>query len=337
LLAQHDKSQVEVFAYAQVAVPDAMTQRFHSYIDGWRNIVPLSDAQAADLIRKDQIDILVDLAMHSAHNRLLVFARRPAPVQVTNMAYPGTTGLHTIDYRISDPYLDPPGAGDANYSEQTLRLPETFWCDGEMQPDIEVGPLPAEAAGHVTFGCLNNFCKINQQVLTLWAKVLDSVSASRLIMLAPTGDARRWVHELFEKLGITAQRVEFVSHQPRRLYLQTYHRIDIGLDTFPYNGHATSLDSFWMGVPVVTRVGPTVVGRAGWSQLSNLNLPELAAQDDDQFVKIAAKLSADLPRLSALRSNLRAHMQSSPLMNAPKFARNLEAAYRQIWQTWSRQ
>jgi predicted O-linked N-acetylglucosamine transferase (SPINDLY family) len=334
LLAQHDKSQVEVFAYAQITVPDAMTQRLRSCIDGWRNIVALSDAQVADLIRQDQIDILVDLAMHSAQNRLLVFARKPAPVQVTNMAYPGTTGLQAIDYRISDPYLDPPGRSDANYSEQTVRLPDTFWCDGEMQRDIEVGPLAADAAGHVTFGCLNNFCKINEQVLQLWARVMNRISGSQLIMLAPAGDARQWVHEVFEKLGVTAQRVEFVSHQPRRLYLQTYHRIDIGLDTFPYNGHATSLDSFWMGVAVVTRVGRTVVGRAGWSQLSNLNLCELAAQDDDQFVSIAAELAADRPRLSALRLNLRARMQASALMDAPKFARNVEAAYRRMWRTW---
>ncbi len=222
----------------------------------------------------------------------------PLPVQVAWLAYPGTTGITAIDYRLSDPYLDPPGTSNADYTEQTIRLPDTFWCYGPHETDIQVSPSPADSTGHVTFGCLNNFCKINSHVLSLWAKVLNRVPDSRLILLAPPGDTRSAVSDFLQKLGITPQRVEFVTLQPRKLYLQIYHRIDIGLDTFPYNGHTTSLDSFWMGVPVVTKVGRTVVGRAGWSQLSNLNLTDLAAQDDEHFVSIATELARNRPRLS---------------------------------------
>jgi protein O-GlcNAc transferase len=334
LLANHDKRQFEVFAYAHVAVPDAMTARLRSCVDHWRNTVGLSDSQTCDLIRADQIDVLVDLTMHMAHSRLMIFARKPAPVQVTYMAYPGTTGLETIDYRITDPYLDPPGSGDGDYSEQGVRLPNTFWCYGDVEEDIAAGPLPAVSAGFVTFGCLNNFCKVNEQVLSLWSRVMKRVSDSRLLLLAPVGRARRTQMEVLERLGVKPERVEFVAPQPHRQYLRTYQRIDIGLDTFPYNGHTTSLDSFWMGVPVVTKVGRTAVGRAGWSQLSNLNLTELAAEDDDQFVSIASELAGDRPRLSALRLNLRSRMRASALMDGARFARNMEAAYRQMWRTW---
>jgi predicted O-linked N-acetylglucosamine transferase (SPINDLY family) len=334
LLANHDKSQFELFAYSHVVVPDAMTGRLRSYVDHWRNTVGLSDIQTCDLIRGDQIDVLVDLTMHMSHSRLMVFARKPAPVQVAYLAYPGTSGLATIDYRITDPYLDPPGSGDSDYSEQSVRLPETYWCYGEGEEDIEAGPLPADSAGYVTFGCLNNFCKINERVLSLWATVMSSVSNSRLLLLAPVSDARPTVRERLERLGVKAERVEFVAPVPHRQYLRNYQRIDIGLDTFPYNGHTTSLDSFWMGVPVVTRVGRTAVGRAGRSQLSNLNLTELAADDDDQFVSIASELAGDRPRLSALRLNLRERMRASALMDGGRFARNMEAAYRQMWRTW---
>jgi protein O-GlcNAc transferase len=334
LLSRHDHEQFEVVCYANVARPDGITRRIRDCVDRWHGIAGRSDAEVADQVRADQIDILVDLTMHMSNGRPLLLARKPAPVQVAYLAYPGTTGLAAIDYRLTDPYLDPPDASDDDYAEKSLRLPETFWCYDPLTDEPSPGSLPAVAAGQVTFGCLNNFCKVNAQTIALWARVLKAVAASRLLLLSARGEHRDVVVEQFGQARIDPSRIEFVEYQPRQQYLETYRQIDLGLDTIPYNGHTTSLDSLWMGVPVVTRVGRTVVGRAGWSQLSNLGLPELATWSDDDFVMIAERLAGDLPRLAQLRATLRTRMQHSPLMDASRFARHVESAYRLMWREW---
>jgi len=334
LLREHDHGQVEIFCYANVIRADGLTEQLRQYADVWRSIIGMSDSQAADLIRQDRIDILVDLALHTGNNRLSVFAHKPAPVQVTFAGYPGSTGLDTIDYRLTDPHLDPPGLNDHFYSENSIRLPHSFWCYESLVTDLAVNPLPAQTDGQVTFGCLNNFCKVNEQVLRLWAQVLKTVDQSRLIVLCPEGSHRQRLLELLQREGISPDRIELIAGRPRHQYLELYHRIDVGLDTFPYNGHTTSLDSFWMGVPVITLVGQTVVGRGGVSILTNLGLPKLIAQTPQQYVQIATELAGDLPRLSEMRRTLRARMEKSPLMDAPRFARNIEAAYRQMWRNW---
>jgi protein O-GlcNAc transferase len=334
LLAAHDHSQFEIFCYADVNRPDDRTARLRSHADVWQNIAGLSDEQASQLVRRDQIDILVDLTMHMERSRLLVFARKPAPLQVCCIAYPGTTGLSVMDYRLTDPRLDPPGLHDQCYSEESIRLPDTFWCYDPLTSEPDVNRLPALNSGHITFGCLNNFCKVNDVGLKLWADVLRAIDRSRLILLTPEGTSRIRILARFEEQGIAAERIELVAFRPRPQYLELYHQIDIGLDTLPYNGHTTSLDALWMGVPVVTMVGQTVVGRAGVSQLTNLGLPELIAETPDQYVRIAAELAGDPTRLSQLRASLRVRMQHSPLMDGPRFARNVESAYRQMWQRW---
>jgi predicted O-linked N-acetylglucosamine transferase (SPINDLY family) len=312
-----------------------MTGQFQQHADHWRSIVGMSDEDAAEQIRSDKIDILVDLSLHMARNRLPILARKPAPVQATFAGYPGSTGLTTVDYRLSDPYLDPPGIDESIYSEKTIRLPDSFWCYDPLEcRDILVNSLPALENARVTFGCLSNFCKISDETLRLWARVMQQVQGSRLLLLAHPGSHRRRTTDKLGQLGVDPTRVEFVPQQRRRAYLQTYHSIDLGLDSFPYNGHTTSLDSLWMSVPVVTRVGQTAVSRAGWSQLSNLQLPEMAGHTAEQFVDIAVKLARDFPRLKTLRSIVRQRMEQSPLMDAPRFARNIESAYRQMWRTW---
>jgi protein O-GlcNAc transferase len=326
LLRHHDRSAIEVFCYAAVAKPDAFTERCRSAADVWRDIAKLDDdAGAAELVAADGIDILVDLTLHMADNRLGLFARRPAPVQVTFAGYPGTTGLSAIDYRLTDPHLDPPGT-DGDYAERSVRLPHSFWCyDPESMGVADApapGELPAVANGFVTFGCLNNFAKTNDAVLAAWRRVLDGVPASRLVLLAPPGSARDRARVAF------GDRVDFVPFQSRADYLSAYRAIDVGLDTFPYNGHTTSLDGLWMGVPTVTLAGRTVVGRAGWSQLSNLGLTELAAADVDGFVDTAVRLATDRPRLTALRAGLRDRLRRSPLCDAAGFTRGVEAAFR---------
>jgi predicted O-linked N-acetylglucosamine transferase (SPINDLY family) len=335
LLSNHDHRQFEVFLYADVATPDSLTERLRRYADVWRSTVGLNNEQLADLIHSDQIDVLVDLKLHTAKNRLLALARKPAPVQVAWLGYPGGTGMSAIDYRLTDPYLDPPRLLDAYYTEESIRLPDTFWCYDPLSDEPPVSDLPAIANGAITFGCLNNFAKVNDGCLELWARVLKAVPDSRLILLAPRDPARERVLEKLESEGVTVGRVEFAADRlPRLEYLRLYHRVDIGLDPFPYNGHTTSLDALWMGVPTITLVGNTAVGRAGWSQLCNLRLNALAAETPEQYVVLASELAGDLARLRELRASLRQRMQQSPLMDGKRFARNMERAYRQIWQRW---
>lgn len=334
LFSSHDRQQVEILCYSDVRRHDDVSARLQGMADVWRDISRLQDAEVADLIRRDQIDILVDLTMHMAHGRLLVFARKPAPVQVCWLAYPGTSGLTTIDYRLTDPYLDPPGLDENFYSEQSLRLADTFWCYDPLTDTPEVGEPPALRNGYITFGCLNNFCKVNDAVLKLWAKALRAIEHSHMLILTDVGSHRERTAQVLEEQGIDRGRVHFARIRPRAEYLELYHEIDIALDTFPYNGHTTSLDSFWMGVPVITLVGSTVVGRAGASQLTNLGLTELIANSPDKYVRIAAELSRDVSRLAHLRETLRERMQKSPLMDAGRFAKSIESAYRTMWRKW---
>ncbi|MGO9838213.1 MAG: tetratricopeptide repeat protein [Polyangiaceae bacterium] len=325
LLAHHDHDRFEIHCYSDVARPDEWTGRLLALADHAYGVSGMSHAELAERIAADGIDVLVDLTMHMADGRLPVFARRPAPVQVCWLAYPGTTGLAAMDYRVTDPYLDPDDAGP--YTERPLVLPETFWCYDPLEVLPAPGSLPARERGCVTFGSLNNVLKVHEGVVDVWARVLLSVPRSTITLLAPAGEARGATLGRFEARGVAPDRVRFVEYQARQAYLETYRGIDVALDTFPYNGHTTSLDALWMGVPVVTLVGPTVVGRAGLSQAMNLGLPELVARDADRFVEVAVGLSADLEHLASLRDELRGRMERSPLMDAARFARNLEAAF----------
>jgi predicted O-linked N-acetylglucosamine transferase (SPINDLY family) len=330
LLSHHDRSRFKIHCYAHLASPDDTSRRLAGLVDVWRPIYGSTDTEVEAVIRADGIDVLVDLTMHMSNGRPLLFARRAAPVQAAWLAYPGTTGQPAIDFRLTDPWLDPSEFDDARYTEKSIRLPSTFWCYDPGADAPAVSELPAVASGRVTFGCLNNFCKVSERSLKLWAQIMRAVPDSQLLLLAPPGTHRQRVAHVLAAQGVAAQRVEFVPYQPRAAYLATYQRIDLCLDTLPYNGHTTSLDAYWMGVPVMTRVGDTVVGRAGWSQLNNLQLSELAAFDDAQFVNKSVALAADVDALSRLRSGLRERMRSSALMDGAAFAAAMEAAYRHM-------
>ena len=263
-------------------------------------------------------------ALHTGGNRLPVFARKPAPVQVTFGGYPGTTGLRAIDYRLTDPYLDPPGLHDDEYVERTIRLPHSFWCYDPAAMEVadfaEPGPPPAFSSGYITFGCLNNFRKINDGSLQWWAKIMTRVDGSRLLILAPLGSHRADLANRMAQWGVTPDRIGFVDRGSRDRYLDSYRLIDLALDTIPYNGHTTSLDALWQGVPVVTLVGTTVAGRAGFSQARNLGLTELVADTPEQFIAIASDLAGDLPRLAELRKSIRSRMRASPICDAVGWA-----------------
>jgi predicted O-linked N-acetylglucosamine transferase (SPINDLY family) len=334
LLRNHDHEHFEIVCYSDVAAEDSLTAQIKTLSDRWVRIVGMSDEEMAERIHRDQIDILIDLAAHTPGNRLLVFARQPVPVQATYLSYPSTTGLTTIQYRITDPWLDPPDETNPIYSEQSLRLPRTYWCyePGVAAPDV--GPLPVLAKGRITFGCLNTFRKVTDDAMLAWARILRDVPDSRLILHAIEGPQRRGVQDLFEGEGIDAARIEFVGHVPLAAYMDTYQRIDIALDPFPYTGGTTTCDALWMGVPVVTLAGSTAVHRGGVSILSNLGMPQLIAQSVDQYVQIATKLAGDVVKLTEMRKAMREKMLHSPLMDAPAFARGVETLYRSIWQKW---
>jgi predicted O-linked N-acetylglucosamine transferase (SPINDLY family) len=334
ILKWHDRGKFEAYCYASGATRDAVTDRLRQYADQWRDVAGLSDERLAELIREERIDILVDLTMHVGVNRLLVFARKPAPVQVCYLAACSSTGLSTMDYRLSDPFMDPPDAPTTYCSEETARLPESYWCycpDEEREPP---GPLPALETGQVTFGCLNNFAKVTPAMLAAWREILRGVPGARLLLHARGGSHCDQVRQSFGDEGIDPNRIEFVGHLPYAEYLHTYQRIDIALDTFPYVGGTTTCDALWMGVPVVSLVGKAPQSRGGLSILSNIGLPELAASSVEEYVGKAVTLAADLPRLADLRSGLRERMQRSPLTDAPRFTRNLEALFRSMWQRW---
>jgi predicted O-linked N-acetylglucosamine transferase (SPINDLY family) len=334
LLQAHDRQSVRIYCYAWVPVPDALTEQCHAQADVWRNVLGTSDEQFAALIRQDQIDILVDLTMHMADNRLLVFARKPAPVQVTYLAYCGTTGLSAMDYRLTDIYMDPPGQADEFYTERSVRLPESYWCYQSVPQAPSVNGLPVAKTGHITFGCLNNFCKVTLPALATWCEVMRAVPRSKLVLHAHPGRHRQRIADFFLQQQIAPDRVMFVKQLPMVDYFALYHQIDMALDPFPYCGGTTTCDALWMGVPVVSLAGQTAVGRGGLSILSIVGLPELAARDVGHYVRIAVDLANDPDRLQALRSSLRERVRTSPLMDAPRFARNIEIAYRDMWKRW---
>jgi predicted O-linked N-acetylglucosamine transferase (SPINDLY family) len=332
LLESHDREQVEVYCYSDGRRTDEVTARLQSGADAWRVSLGRTDEELAEQIRRDRIDVLVDLAMHMSYNRLLTFAQRPAPVQVAWLAYPGGTGLDAMDYRITDPWIDPPGMDESCYREQSVRLSSTWAC---YDPLCDAAPAADRIAGPIRFGSLNNPCKLNDPLLRLWARVLHAVSDSRLIVQSLCQEHQRRIVGVLDSSGIAADRVEFVGRPNRPQYLRLYDGIDVCLDPLPYNGITTSCDALWMGVPVVTLAGATAAGRAGTSILENLGLHELAAGDGEQFVQIATALAGDLPRLAELRRTLRDRMRRSPLMDREGFARAMEGAYRRMWKAWA--
>ncbi|HEX2970692.1 MAG TPA: tetratricopeptide repeat protein [Tepidisphaeraceae bacterium] len=336
LIRAHDRGAVEVYCYAQVQRVDRITEEIAGACRQWRVINGKSDAEVAEMIREDGIDILVDLTMHMSGSRILVFARKPAPVQATYLAYVSTTGLGTMDYRITDPYLDPPESDTSIYSERSVRVPR-YWCYEPVAEAPAVNALPAAGGGGVTFGCLNGFNKVSDEALETWGRLLLKVPGARLLLHANPGNHRERVWRMLEAMGVARQRCEFVGLGRIEQYMATYHRIDIGLDPFPYAGGTTTCDALWMGVPVATLRGQRAIGRGGVSILSSLGPgpgPEWIADTRERYVEIAAELAGDLGRLAELRRSLRERMRQSPLMDAQAFARSIEGAYRQMWREY---
>jgi predicted O-linked N-acetylglucosamine transferase (SPINDLY family) len=325
-----DRSQFENFCYYNYAQTDAMTYAVRTAVDHWRDIFPLNDEEAAELIRGDQIDVLVDLTLHSGMNCLTVFARKPAPVQVCYLGYCGSTGLETMDFRISHPHLDPPDVDLGFYSEKTVRLSSSYFCYRPENNTPAVSALPALAKGFVTFACLNNAAKASEQTVDLWGRILKAVPTSRLIVYAVSTNRREWIQDRLRAANVDLDRLEFVGREPWRKYIGTYDRVDIALDTLPYGAGVSACDAMYMGVPMVTLRGDRAVGRMCSSVLLNIGHPELIASTPDEYVKIAAELASNLPKLEGLRRGLRASLVSSPVMNSKAIAQELQGIFRKI-------
>jgi predicted O-linked N-acetylglucosamine transferase (SPINDLY family) len=340
LLARHDSAQVEVFCYAELMKSDAVTARIERLAEHWRKITGMPDAEVAELIRRDGIDILVDLAGHTGNSRLLVFARKPAPVQATWLGYSNKTWLGTMDYRLTDAIADPLGSSDEPDGERLIRLPKTFACFRPADAAPPVAPPPALSRGGVTFASFHMLAKLNDELLGRWAEILNRVAASRLLLVVAGLDevtTRERFIRFFGERGIGAERLDFKGRQTLEHYLALHHEVDVLLDCHPFSGHTVSCHALWMGVPVVTLTGKTHCSRMVASVLTNLGLPELVARTPEDYVRIAVELADDLPRLTELRATLRTRMERSRLMDAPAFARDIEATYRTMWRTWCEQ
>jgi len=338
VLSAHKREQFEIFCYSLVPAEDEVTKRLQGYADHWRNISGMSDEQATELIRNDTIDILVDLAGYTTNNRILLFAHKPAPVQISWIGYPATTGLSTMDYKIVDNYTDPTGMTEEFYTEKLLRMPESFlsYLPDNDSPDIK--ELHALTSDHIAFGSFNIFAKVSPEAVTVWSKILETIPNSRLIMKAFNFTDRetcKYVFDTFSDKGIHSGRIELLSWEAsHRVHLDTYNHIDIGLDPFPYNGTTTTCEALWMGVPVIALAGNSHASRVGISLLSNIGLAELVAGTPDEYVSIAVNLANDMDRLQSLRKNLRDRMLHSTLTNSKHFTWNLEKYYRTIWENW---
>ena len=337
LLENHNKEMVQVYCYACTPHQDDTTVRLKKLADYWRDISGLSDNQALTIINEDKIDILIDLSGHTAKNRLVMFSAKPAPIQVTWLGYPATTGVEVIDYRITDQLADPV-ENDSLYSEKLIRLHGCFLC---YKPPVDVPliqPAPVEKNGFITFGSFNNLAKINEAVVKLWSELLKTVQGSRLIIKNPSltdlATSERY-YALFAKNGVASDRIELLGLAlTLEDHLNTYQLIDIALDTFPYNGTTTTCEALYMGIPVVTLSGKLHANRVGESLLTAIGQDELVAETTRQYLTIAQNLAENSARVPEYRRTLRASMLDSSLCDGLSFAKKMEQVYHDMWSTW---
>jgi predicted O-linked N-acetylglucosamine transferase (SPINDLY family) len=338
-LSREAPGRLELFAYPTHFCADALADRIKASCSGWRSLVGISDESAAQWIREDNIDILIDLSGHTEHNRLPLFAWKPAPIQVSWLGYFATTGVAAMDYLIADPWTLPESE-EANFTEKIWRLPESRLCFTPPNACLDVTLLPALSNGYVTFGSFNHLSKINDDVVWLWTRVLEAVVNSRLLLKAKQFtevSVRQRVIERFAAYGVDADRLTLEGPVPRREYLAAYQRVDIGLDPFPYPGGTTTAEALWMGVPVLTLMGGRFLSRQGVGLLTNAGLRQWIAVSPEDYVARAVSHAKDVNGLAELRSRLRKQVLESPIFDAGRFARHLEVALRGMWQRWCRQ
>jgi protein O-GlcNAc transferase len=337
LIANHEATEVEIYAYSCSGQRDETTDRLHAWTHHWRDISGLDDSAAFATIQTDTIDILVDLAGHTGGNRLPLFRKRPAPVQVTYLGYPATTGLEAMDYRLTDALADPPGY-EPHYREKLIRLPGCFLCYRPPVHSPPIAPGPVAKNGYITFGSFNNQAKINEDVIAVWSNLLHAVPTARLLIKNPSLSdlaTRELCRARFAEHGMGGERLELIGlAATTEAHLATYHAVDIALDTFPYNGTTTTCEAIWMGVPVISLAGRAHAGRVGVTVLTALGLEAYVADTRDEYVRKAQELASGGQKLAGLRDSLRATMRNSDLCDDRTFAQRVEEAYRTMWRRW---
>ncbi len=332
IASAHDRRAFKYVFYSTAVQQDAVTQRLRGHADEWRDVARLADEALLELIRADGINILVDLAGHTEFNRMAVFARRAAPVQVSYLGYPDSTGLPTMDWRITDAVTDPQPVADAWHSERLLRLPDSQWCFRPFGTLAGPGPLPARKAGYVTFGSFNNVTKLSDTALHCWAGILLNSPTSRLRLTRIRSPKRAAeIVALFARFGVAADRIDCVPYRRDVPYGLQFAGVDIALDHYPYNGVTTTCESLYFGLPVISLHGHNGVSRSGLSILLSLGLRELAASSPEEYVEIAVALARDLARLELLRTSLRSRFEQSSLRDEKRFATNFEEILRTAW------
>ncbi len=333
-LASHDRSRVEVFCYSVSSKRDEVTTRLQSHVKRWRHAVGMTDAKLAEQIRVDRIDVLVDLAGHTAENRLLVFARKPAPVQVTYLGYPATTGVSAIQYRLTDDLADPVDSPSL-CTEELVRLPHAFFSF-KYDDTLPFDPvLNADRNGYFTFGSVNNFAKLDLKQVQNWAEVLRQVPGSKLMFRTKAMSSAKTTDQIvraFEDHDVTADRIRFVGFNGAADYYKQLASIDLAFDPFPFNGHTTTCQSIWMGAPVLTLRAKSFRGRVGASILTRLGMADFVVDSEGEYKATAIKLATDLSRLRSLRPVLRDRMRSSPICDAVGFTRSLEDTFKSLWE-----
>ncbi len=332
LFEHHDRSQFHVSAYSNVPRPDDTTTRLSKLADSFRSVVGLSDTAAADLIRTDNIDILIDMSGHTAGNRLEVLALKPAPVQMTLFGYPNTTGMHTVDYRLTDEVADPPGMTESLSVEKLLRIDGLAWAYKPPVGVPDVASLPSLVNPSFTFGCLNNPAKISELCLETWSRLLATIPNSRLVLLA--GQSARGAQRLTDRFlaaGVSRERLELVFRLPTLEYFEAHQLIDLMIDPFPYNGGVTTCDSLWMGVPVLSIAGNSYVSRQGASIMTHVGLSEFIAESPGHLIALAQTWANNREWLADIRLGLRRQMMQSPITDGVRYVRSLEAALRNAW------
>ena len=336
LLERHDRSVCQIFGYSTGTTQDGVTRQLQSLVDAWRDAASMSDLELVEAIARDEIDILVDLNGHSGHFfRPGVFARQAAPVQVTWLGYPNTTGTTRIQYRLADNTTDPPGYADRYHSEALVRLPHSQWC---YRPFVSVDCAeapPMKRNGFVTFGSFNEFTKLSPSIRRLWTEILARLPDARFaIARVSDGPAKDSLIGDVERAGIAPDRISFLPVVAMEEYYRRFGSVDIALDSSPYSGCTTTCDTLWMGVPVLTLPGALSAARSSASILTTLGLTEWIASTPEDYVRLAVQFARDEATLTMLRKSLRTRMLASPLMDEPRFARDVEAAYRRMWHAW---
>ncbi len=335
LFQRHDRSACEIFCYFTGDTVDDFTRQVQVHADVWRDGVSMSDLALAEAINRDGIDVLVDLAGHSGISRLAVFARQPAPVQVTWLGYLSTTGMTRMQYRLCDRHTDPPGMTDRFHTETLVRLPNSQWCYRPVESVACAETPPFSRNGFITFGSFNDGFKLSPSVRRLWAEILTRLPDSRIVFAGvPQGPARDGLIRDFERAGIDAGRIVTSPRVGVAEYLRSFNAVDVALDTMPYSGGTTTCDALWMGVPVITVPGIRSVSRSAASILATVGLSDWIAASPEDYVRLAVEHAGDQAAIMELRRTLRERMRHSPLMDELQFARDLEDAYRRMWRAW---